>query len=84
MLWGPAHAATRAQMRVTSSAATDEAHAAGADPPGPKTGKTHPERKIDPYFLKDLPTARPGRGWCAEIGSIPMRRGFLSRVAIMD
>lgn len=50
----------------------------------PKTSKKHPEHKIYPYLLKDLPIARPNQVWCADISYIPMRRGFLYHVAIMD
>ncbi len=50
----------------------------------PKTSKKHPEHKIYPYLLKDLPITRPNQVWCADISYIPMRRGFLYLVAIMD
>lgn len=50
----------------------------------PKTSKKHPEHKIYPYLLKDLSINRPNQVWCADISYIPMRRGFLYLVAIMD
>lgn len=50
----------------------------------PKTSKKHPEHKIYPYLLKDLPITRPNQVWCADISYIPMRRGFLYLVAVMD
>ena len=50
----------------------------------PKTSRKHPEHKIYPYLLKDLPITRPNQVWCADISYIPMRRGFLYLVAIMD
>ncbi len=50
----------------------------------PKTSQKHPEHKIYPYLLKDLPITRPNQVWCADISYIPMRRGFLYLVAIMD
>lgn len=50
----------------------------------PKTSKKHPEHKIYPYLLKNLPITRPNQVWCADISYIPMRRGFLYLVAIMD
>lgn len=50
----------------------------------PKTSKKHPGHKIYPYLLKDLPISRPGQVWCTDITYIPMRRGFLYLVAIMD
>ncbi|MFG6569951.1 IS3 family transposase [Sulfitobacter sp. 1A13679] len=48
----------------------------------PKTSKKHPEHKIYPYLLRDLPITN--QVWCADISYIPMRRGFLYLVAIMD
>lgn len=50
----------------------------------PKTSKKHPEHKIYLYLLKDLPITRPNQVWCADITYIPMRRGFLYLVAVMD
>ncbi len=50
----------------------------------PKTSKEHPEHKIYPYLLKDLSITQPKQVWCADISYIPMRRGFLYLVAIMD
>ncbi|SMX46232.1 Integrase core domain protein [Maliponia aquimaris] len=50
----------------------------------PKTSQKHPEHKIYPYLLRDLPITRPNQVWCTDITYIPMRRGFLYLVAIMD
>jgi putative transposase len=50
----------------------------------PRTSKKHPEHKIYPYLLKDLTITRPNQVWCTDISYIPMRRGFLYLVAIMD
>ena len=50
----------------------------------PKTSQPHPEHKIHPYLLKGLEITRPNHVWCADITYIPMRRGFLYLVAIMD
>ena len=50
----------------------------------PKTSQPHPEHKIYPYLLKGLTIERPNHVWCADITYIPMRRGFLYLVAIMD
>ncbi len=50
----------------------------------PNTSKKHPQHKIHPYLLKDLPITRPNQVWCADITYIRMRRGFLYLVAIMD
>ncbi len=51
---------------------------------GPNTSKKHPQHKVYPYLLKDLAITRPNQVWCADITYIPMRRGFLYLVAIMD
>ena len=50
----------------------------------PRTSQPHPEHKIYPYLLKGLSITRPNQVWCADITYIPMRRGFLYLVAIMD
>ena len=50
----------------------------------PRTSKPHPEHKIYPYLLRDVSITRPDHAWCADITYIPMRRGFLYLVAIMD
>jgi putative transposase len=50
----------------------------------PKTSKKHPAHKIYPYLLAELHISRPNQVWCTDITYIPMRRGFLYLVAIMD
>jgi putative transposase len=50
----------------------------------PRTSVPHPDHKIYPYLLRDLSIERPDHVWCADITYIPMRRGFLYLVAIMD
>jgi putative transposase len=50
----------------------------------PRTSKPHPEHRVYPYLLRDLTIDRPNQVWCADITYIPMRRGFLYLVAIMD
>ena len=52
--------------------------------PRPKTSLPHPEHRIYPYLLRDLLIDRPNQVWCADITFLPMRRGFLYLVAIMD
>jgi putative transposase len=48
---------------------------------GGKSAKGH---KANPYLLGGLRTDRPDQVWCADITYIPVRRGFLYLVAIMD
>jgi len=50
----------------------------------PNTSKKHPQHKVYPYLLRKLTVDRPNQVWCVDITYIPMRRGFLYLVAIMD
>ena len=50
----------------------------------PRTTVPHPEHRIYPYLLRNLVVDRPNQVWCADITYIPMRRGFLYLVAVMD
>jgi len=50
----------------------------------PRTSDPHPEHKVYPYLLRGLSIEKPNHVWCADITYIPMRRGFLYLVAIMD
>ena len=50
----------------------------------PKTSQPHPEHRVYPYLLRDVVIERPNHVWCADITYLPMRRGYLYLVAIMD
>jgi len=50
----------------------------------PRTSLPNQEHKIYPYLLRDLVVDRPNQVWCADITYIPMSRGFLYLVAVMD
>jgi len=50
----------------------------------PKTSEPHPQHKVYPYLLRGIIIDKPNHVWCADISYIPMRRGFLYLVAIMD
>ena len=50
----------------------------------PNTSKKHPENRIYPYLLRNMQITRPNQVWGTDITYIPMRRGFLYLVAIMD
>ena len=52
--------------------------------PKPKTSKPHPDHKIYPYLLRDLVIDHPNQVWAADITYIPMARGFMFLVAVMD
>ena len=50
----------------------------------PRTSKPSKEHKIYPYLLGGLKITRPNQVWAADITYIPMARGFLYLVAIID
>jgi putative transposase len=50
----------------------------------PRTSDPHPQHRIYPYLLRHLLIEKPNQVWCADITYIPMPRGFLYLVAIMD
>ena len=52
--------------------------------PKRNTSKPHPEHKIYPYLLSGKTIDQPNQVWAADITYIPMRRGFLYLVAIID
>lgn len=52
--------------------------------PGPHTSRPHPEHIVYPYLLRGLEVRAPDKVWCADITYIPMRRGFMFLVAVMD
>jgi len=50
----------------------------------PNTSKPSPEHRTYPYLLRGLQVTRVNQVWVADITYIPMARGFLYLVAIMD
>lgn len=50
----------------------------------PKTSTSHPEHKVYPYLLRDLKITRSNQVWCTDITYIPIKRGFMYLIAIMD
>jgi len=50
----------------------------------PRTSAPHPTHRIYPYLLKGMAIDRPNQVWCADITYIPVQRGVLYLVAIMD
>jgi len=50
----------------------------------PNTSKPTPGHKIYPYLLRKLPITRPNQVWATDISYIPMARGFVYLVAIVD
>src|SRR6185437_10963061 len=52
--------------------------------PRPRTTKPSPGHKIFPYLLRGMVIARPNQVWAADISYVPIGRGFLYLVAIID
>ena len=50
----------------------------------PRTSAPHPEHRVYPYLLRGMAIDRPNQVWCADITYIPVQRGFLYLVAVMD
>ena len=50
----------------------------------PNTSRPSPENKVYPYLLRGLEVSGVNQVWMADITYIPMARGFLYLVAIMD
>ena len=50
----------------------------------PRTSQPAPGNKIYPYLLSGVEITRPNQVWAADITYIPMARGFLYLVAIID
>jgi len=50
----------------------------------PHTSDPYPGHKVYPYLLRDLAVTKANQVWCTDISYIPMRRGFLYLVTIMD
>ena len=51
---------------------------------GPRASRPAPEHRIYPYLLAKADISRPNQAWAADITYLPMARGFLYLVAIMD
>jgi len=50
----------------------------------PDTSRKHPGHKIYPYLLRGIAIERANQVWCADITYIPMAKGFVYLVAVMD
>ena len=50
----------------------------------PNTSKRHPKHKIYPYLLRHVAITGPNQAWAMDITYIPMARGFVYLVAVMD
>lgn len=52
--------------------------------PTPKTTVPNKEHKIYPYLLRNLPITHANQVWSSDITYIPMAKGFMYLVAVMD
>jgi putative transposase len=52
--------------------------------PKPNTSRPHPDHKVYPYLLRNLTIDRANQVWAADITYIPMERGYLFLVVVMD
>ncbi len=52
--------------------------------PKPRTSKPGRGHKIYPYLLRDRVIDRPNQVWATDISYIPMEKGFVYLVAVMD
>jgi putative transposase len=52
--------------------------------PGKHTSRRHKAHKVYPYLLRNLTVERPNQVWAIDITYIPMKKGFMYLVAIID
>jgi putative transposase len=52
--------------------------------PKPRTSRPHPQHRIYPYLLRDLTIDHANHVWAADITYVPMARGYMYLVAVMD
>jgi len=50
----------------------------------PNSSWRHPEQQVYPYLLRDLVVDRLNHVWCADNTYIPLAKGFVYPVAVMD
>jgi putative transposase len=50
----------------------------------PRTTVPCPEHRVYPYLLRDVTVTRPNQVWSADITYVPMARGFMYLVAVID
>ena len=88
VLWqppdGPSVAARRRPRRSSPGSRLMRLMGLQAIYQAPRTSDPHPSHRVYPYLLKGMAIERPNQVWCADITYIPVRRGFLYLVAIMD
>jgi len=50
----------------------------------PRTTRKHPQHRVYPYLLRGLKIDRPNQVWAIDLTYIPMARGFVYLVAVLD
>ncbi len=50
----------------------------------PRTSQPHPDHRVFPYLLRNQVIDRPNQVWALDITYLPMRRGFVYLVAVLD
>ena len=70
---------------LAQTGAPPDATAGGArDLPTAQDVSGGPGHRVYPYLLRDLQITRPNHVWCTDVTYIPLQRGFLYLVAVMD
>lgn len=52
--------------------------------PGRHTSRRHKAHKVYPYLLRNLKVERPNQVWATDITYIPMKKGYMYLVAVID
>ena len=75
---------TRPARQSQAGAASDAAVGTGGDLPAPKYEQAGSSAQDLPYLLGGLAIERVNQVWCSDVTYIPMAKGFLYLVVIMD
>lgn len=52
--------------------------------PKKRTSNSDKSHRVYPYLLRDISITKPNHVWCSDITYIPMAKGFMYLVAVMD
>ena len=50
----------------------------------PNTSRRHPDHVVYPYLLRGLAIDRPNQVWCADLTYVPLAKGFVYLVAVVE
>ena len=76
--------ASGVSSKPEAGATADAHHGATGHHRRPRTSRAAPDHRVYPYLLENVKVAEPNQVWAADITYLPMARGFLYLVAIMD